>query len=165
MQSLFDKTRNLCMALAGMAVLAACGSPDVGADRALLVGSWAQQGATQTDPALVVENAVVTYEPDGTSDFRATMTLTQADGIPERFVIEADVAWTLEETVLTRTLRDVSVTPDISTPRGDNMATALEEAYRNSPPGRLIVERLDETQLELLDADTGVTLAYVRAAP
>ncbi|MGB3455145.1 MAG: hypothetical protein WBG08_11055 [Litorimonas sp.] len=146
----------------GLSLLAACGAPDVGVDRDLLIGTWAQQGATQTDPSLVVENAVVTYAPDGWSTFDAVMTLTQPDGIPERFTIRADVAWTLEETVLIRTLQDVTVTPDISTPQGDAVAGALEDAYRNSPPGRLIVEDLTDETLSLLDADTGTILSYAR---
>ncbi|MEM7728051.1 MAG: hypothetical protein AAF311_02130 [Pseudomonadota bacterium] len=149
------------MSLAALMALAACGA-DVGADRNLLIGAWAQEGVTQTDPALVVEDAVVAYAPDGTSTFEAVMTFTQHTGVPERFAIRAGVDWTLEETVLIRTLREVAITPDISTPEGEALARALEDAYRNSPPGRLIVEELTEERLSVLDADTGTTLSYRR---
>ncbi|MGJ8560695.1 MAG: hypothetical protein ACSHX3_10705 [Litorimonas sp.] len=140
-------------------LIVAC-SADIGPDEMLLHGTWLQQGATQTDPTLVVENAVITYAPDGTSDFKAIMTVTENNGIPERFTITAKVGWTLEETILIRTLQSVSVVPDISTPDADVLAAALEEAYLASPPGRLIIEQLDETTLTLLDADTGTNLTY-----
>lgn len=145
--------------LFGAILIIAC-SADIGPDEALLHGTWLQEGATQTDPTLVVENAVITYAADGTSDFKAIMTVTENNGIPERFTIVAQVLWTLEETILIRTLQDVSVTPDISTPDADALATALQDAYRESPPGRLIVEQVDETTLVLLDADTGTNLTY-----
>lgn len=146
----------------GLTVFAACSRGPVGPDPALLVGTWVQNGVAQTDPTLKVDNAVITYSDDGTSRFEAVMTVTENDGIPERFRIEADVNWTLVETVLTRTLQDVRITPDISTPDADALARALENAYRNSPPGRLIIEQLDETTLVLLDADLGSTLTYSR---
>lgn len=145
--------------LFGALLIIAC-SPDIGPDEALLHGTWLQEGATQTDPTLIVENAVITYAADGTSDFKAIMTVTENNGIPERFTITAQVLWTLEETILIRALQEVSVTPDISTPDGDALATALEEAYLSSPPGRLIIEQIDETTLVLLDADTGTNLTY-----
>lgn len=141
-------------------LIVACSQPSIGPNEALLHGKWLQEGATQSDPTLVVENAVITYEPDGTSDFTAIMTLTENDGIPERFTINAQVHWTLEETILIRTLQDVSVTPDISTPEGDALAAALEDAYRDSPPGRLIVEQVDSVTMTLLDADSGTYLTY-----
>lgn len=145
--------------LTGLLVIA-CSQPSIGPDEALLHGTWLQEGATQSDPTLVVENAVITYVPDGTSDFRAIMTLTENNGIPERFTIAAQVLWTLEETILIRTLQDVSVTPDISTLEGDALAAALEDAYRESPPGRLIVEQVDSVTMTLLDADSGTYLTY-----
>lgn len=146
----------------GLLVLIACSRGPVGPDPDLLLGTWVQDGVAQTDPSLSVTNAVITYQPDGTSNFEAVMTVTQNAGIPERFSIEADVAWTLEETVLTRTLQDVRITPDISTPDAEALARVLEEAYRASPPGRLIIDQLDETTLVLLDADMGSTLTYQR---
>jgi hypothetical protein len=88
------------------------------------------------------------------------MTVTENNGIPERFTITAKVSWTLEETILIRTLQEVSVTPDISTPAGDALAAELEKAYLSSPPGRLIIEQIDEATLVLLDADTGTNLTY-----
>ena len=146
----------------GLMVLSACSQGPVGPDPDLLIGTWVQDGVAQTDPSLNVTNAVITYQPDGTSDFDAVMTVTQNAGIPERFSIEADVAWTLEETVLTRTLQEVRITPDIATPEANAIARVLEDAYRASPPGRLIVDQLDETTLVLLDADLGSTLTYQR---
>ena len=140
-------------------LIVAC-SADIGPDESLLYGTWLQEGATQNDPTLVVENAVITYAPDGMSDFKAIMTVTENNGIPERFTITAKVSWTLEETILIRTLQDVTVTPDISTPAGDALAAELEKAYLSSPPGRLIIEEIDETTLVLLDADTGTNLTY-----
>jgi len=150
--------RALTVFLFGL-TLAAC-SADIGPDEALLHGTWLQEGPTQAGETLLVENAVITYAPDGTSDFTAIMTLTENNGIPERFTINADVLWTLEETILIRTLNDVTVTPDISTPEGDALAAALADEYRASPPGRLIIEAIDETQLVLLDAATGTNLTY-----
>lgn len=150
--------QRLAVLLCGLLIVAC--RADIGPNEALLYGTWLQEGATQTDPTLVVENAVITYAPDGTSDFKAIMTVTENNGIPERFTITAHVSWTLEETILIRTLQTVSVVPDISTPDADAVAAALEEAYLNSPPGRLIVEQVDETLLILLDADTGTTLTY-----
>lgn len=150
--------------LFGLLVITACSRGPVGPDPALLVGTWVQDGVAQADPSLSVDNAVITYQADGTSQFNAVMTVTENDGIPERFSIAADVAWTLEETVLTRTLQDVRITPDISTPDAETLARVLEEAYRASPPGRLIIEQLDETNLVLLDADLGSTLTYSRTA-
>ncbi len=147
--------------LIGAFIIMAC-QGDVGPDKSLLIGTWAQQGAAQTDPTLVVENAVITYAQGGRSTFNGIMIITENDGIPERFSIAATVGWTLEETVLTRTLQDVKVTPDISTPEADELARALENAYRNSPPGRLIIETLDAETLALLDVDTGTTLTYDR---
>lgn len=158
----FTRLWTVCL---GLLVLVACSRGPVGPDPDMLVGTWEQDGVAQTDPSLVVTNAVITYRPDGTSDFSAVMTVTQNAGIPERFSIEADVAWTLEETVLTRTLQDVRITPDISTPEADALAEVLEDAYRASPPGRLIIDRLDETTLVLLDADMGSTLTYQRQTP
>ena len=140
-------------------LIVAC-SADIGPDESLLYGTWLQEGATQNDPTLVVENAVITYTSDGMSDFKAIMTLTENNGIPERFTITAKVSWTLEETILIRTLQDVTVTPDISTPAGDALAAELEKAYLSSPPGRLIIEEIDKTTLVLLDADTGTNLTY-----
>lgn len=148
----------------GLMCLVACGRAPIGPDPALLHGTWAQDGVAQTDPSLRVDNAVITYRPDGTSLFQAVMTVTENNGIPERFSIEADVAWTLEETVLTRTLQEVRITPDISTPEADALARVLEDAYRASPPGRLIVEYVDPDRLVLLDADFGTTLTYQRLA-
>jgi len=151
-----------CLILLTGLLIVACSNPGIGPDEALLHGTWLQEGATQSDPTLVVDNAVITYAPDGTSDFNAVMTLTENDGIPERFAIAAQVLWTLEETILIRTLQDVSVTPDISTPDGDALAAALENAYRESPPGRLIIEQIDEVTMTLLDADTGTNLTYIK---
>lgn len=156
----FQITTQRLMALLFCGFFIVACSADIGPKTELLYGTWVQEGATQTDPTLVVENAVITYAPDGMSDFKAIMTLTENDGIPERFTIMARVAWTLDETILIRTLQDVSVTPDISTPDGEALASALEDAYRTSPPGRLIVEYVDETILTLLDADTGTMLSY-----
>lgn len=150
--------RRIAILLCGFLIIAC--SADIGPDETLLHGTWLQQGATQTDPTLIVENAVITYAPDGTSDFKAIMTVTENNGIPERFTITAQVSWTLEETILIRTLQDVSVVPDISTPDADVLAAALEEAYLSSPPGRLIIEEIDATDLVLLDAATGTTLTY-----
>lgn len=140
-------------------LIVAC-SADIGPDESLLYGTWLQEGATQNDPTLVVENAVITYAPDGMSDFKAIMTVTENNGIPERFTITAKVSWTLEETILIRTLQEVSVTPDISTPAADALAVELEKAYLSSPPGRLIIEQIDAATLILLDADTGTNLTY-----
>lgn len=148
----------------GLLVLMACSRGPVGPDPALLVGTWAQDGVAQTDPSLSVDNAIITYRADGSSDFNAIMTVTENHGIPERFTIQADVSWTLEETVLTRTLQDVRITPDIATPEANALAEVLENAYRASPPGRLIIEQLDGTTLVLLDADFGTTLTYQRQA-
>jgi hypothetical protein len=146
----------------GLLILIACQSEQIGPDPSLLYGTWAQDGVTQVDPTLSVNQAVITYAADGTSQFDAIMTFTANNGIPERFSIRADVAWTLEETVLTRTLTDVSVVPDIPTPEAEQIARALEDAYRGSPPGRLIIEALDDTTLVLLDAATQTTLSYSR---
>lgn len=146
-------------ALFGALLIVAC-SADIGPDEALLHGTWLQEGATQNDPTLIVENAVITYKADGTSDFKAIMTVTENNGIPERFTITAKVLWTLEETILIRTLQEVSVVPDISTPDADALAAELEKAYLDSPPGRLIIEQIDEATLVLLDADTGTNLTY-----
>lgn len=142
--------------------LIACGGGNIGPDERLLYGTWAQDGVTQADPTVLVENAVITYEPDGTSDFSAVMTVTQNNGIPERFTIAADVNWSLEETVLTRTLQDVTITPDISTADADAMARILADAYRNSPPGRLIVEQVDGVTMALLDVETGSIMTYTK---
>lgn len=150
--------QRLALLLCGLLIVAC--SADIGPDEALLHGTWLQEGATQTDPTLIVQNAVITYAADGTSDFKAIMTVTENNGIPERFTITAQVSWTLEETILIRRLQTVSVVPDISTPNADAVAAALEEAYLSSPPGRLIIEQIDETMLTLLDADTGTTLTY-----
>ncbi|GHA89783.1 hypothetical protein GCM10009069_11170 [Algimonas arctica] len=150
--------RTLALFLFGFA-LAAC-SADIGPDETLLYGTWLQEGPTQAGETLLVEKAVITYAPDGTSDFTAIMTLTENNGIPERFTINADVLWTLQETILIRTLNDVTVRPDISTPQGDALAAALADEYRASPPGRLIIEQIDDTTLVLLDADSGTNLTY-----
>lgn len=150
--------QNVFVLLCGLLIVAC--SADIGPDESLLYGTWLQEGATQTSPTYVVENAVITYAPDGMSDFKAIMTVTENNGIPERFTINAKVSWTLEETILIRTLQSVTVTPDISTPAADALAHALELEYSASPPGRLIIEQIDETTLILLDADTGTNLTY-----
>lgn len=152
--------RRLALMIGAM-VFAACGN--IGPDAEQLHGTWVQDGPTQTDPALTVSDAVIVYAPDGTSTFDAVMTLTQNQGIPERFNIEASVLWTLQETILTRTLQSVTVTPDISTPAADTLAKQLEAAYRESPPGRLIIDTIDDTQMILIDGDTGSMLRYERS--
>lgn len=150
--------RRFFILLCGVLIVAC--NADIGPDESLLYGTWLQEGATQNDPTLVVENAIITYAPDGTSDFNAIMTVTENNGIPERFAIAAKVSWTLEETILIRTLQSVTVTPDISTPYADAVALALEGEYATSPPGRLIIEQIDAATLVLLDADTGTNLTY-----
>ena len=150
--------RGLTALLLGL-FIAAC-SADIGPDEELLYGTWQQDGPTEAGDDIRVDKAVITYAPDGTSDFAAVMTVTANEGIPERFTIDADVSWTLEETILIRTLNDVTVTPDISTPEADALAAALAEEYRRSPPGRLIIESVDAAQLVLLDAANGQTLTY-----
>ena len=161
MSVLMQKFAKLWLGGIAAILITAC-SGDIGPDESLLYGTWEQDGAAQTDPTLVVEQAVITYQPDGISTFDAIMTLTENNGIPERFSITANVLWTLEETILTRTLKDVTVTPDISTPEADALADAFENAYRESPPGRLIIDALDDTKLVVIDGDTGANLTYLR---
>ena len=158
---LMQKLAKLWLGLIAALLITACGG-DIGPDESLLYGTWEQDGAAQTDPTLVVEQAVITYQPNGISTFDAIMTLTENNGIPERFSITANVLWTLEETILTRTLKDVTVTPDISTPDADALADAFENAYRESPPGRLILDTLDDTKLVVIDGDTGANLTNLR---
>lgn len=151
--------------LFGAFLLIACGEPPVGPDESLLYGTWAQDGITQADPSVTVSDGVITYAPEGQSSFTGIMTFYPPEQDAIRFDIQADVSWVLEETVITRTLQQVSVTPQIPTPEADDLARAFEDAYRASPPGRLIVQYVNPTELIVLDADAGAMLRYLKRPP
>lgn len=148
--------------LFALGLLAACSEPSVGPDESLLYGTWAQDGVAQADPTLLVSDAVITYGPNGQSSFDGVMTYAQPEQDPIQFDIRADVDWELEETVVTRTLKQVEITPKLPSDMADQYARAFEEAYRSSPPGRLIVQFVDPDELIVLDADTNTMLRYLK---
>lgn len=145
-------------------LLVACGNAEtgVGPNPSLLYGTWAQDGLAQADPDMVVDQAVVEYRPDGTSTFDALMTLTLPETAPILFDIRVDVNWTLDETIVTRSLDNVTVTPREPGPETNAFARQLEAAYRASPPGRLIVQYADANELVFLDPDTSAMMRYLR---
>lgn len=154
------------VALFGVLLLTACGGePPIGPDESLLYGTWAQDGITQADPSVTVSDGVITYAPNGVSSFTGVMTFYQPGQDPIRFDIAADVNWVLEETIITRTLKEVTITPQIPSEGVDAIAEAFEEAYRASPPGRLIVQYVNPTELIVLDADAGIMLRYLKQPP
>ncbi|MEM9599821.1 MAG: hypothetical protein AAF926_02240 [Pseudomonadota bacterium] len=157
-----DKLRAVLILLYGC-ILVACGNGGngIGPNPALLYGTWAQDGLAQADPDMIVDQAVVAYRPDGTSTFTAMMTVRLPDTLPILFDIKVDVNWSLDETVVTRTLETVTVTPREPSSDMDAFARQLEAAYRASPPGRLIVQYADANELVFLDPDTGALLRYL----
>lgn len=148
---------------AGLLVACGSGGTDVGPNPELLHGRWAQDGLAQADPDIVVDQAVIEYRPDGTSSFDALMTVI-IPGSPEMlFDIKANVLWTLEETVVTRTIQDATITPRSPSEDTTRLAAQLRQAYLDSPPGQLIVQYADPNELVFLDPETGAMLRYLNA--
>lgn len=155
------RTIGLCV---GAAVLVACGGPGVGKDADLLVGSWALQGEPDAGaPGIAIRDTVVSYAADGTSDYAARM-VVDADGGDMSFQLDGDVRWTLEETVLTRTLERMQVQAESDSPAAAELAANYQQGLNASPPARFIVEELTEERLALLDPDTGSLLVFARVS-
>lgn len=153
------------MAMAVLAAaLTACGGGGPGLDGDALVGRWIlQDGPTDVGDGVRLEDTVVEYGVDGTSDYSARMVVAPAGGETVTLRLDGDVRWRLEETVLTRTLERMDVTPETETDAARQLADMYAQGLNASPPARFIVQRLDEETLELLDPDTGDTLRFARA--
>lgn len=137
--------------------LTACGGRE-----SALIGSWTQVGTSSINPEVQLRDIRITYDSDGTSDYSATMLMGAAGAEPQRFDLVADVAWTLEETVITRTLKSIEATPASSATEAQDMARSIEQAYMQTPPVNLIIQTLDDEQLVLLDPETRQTQTYRR---
>ena len=152
------------MGLGLAAALGACGG-DVGPPQNDLVGVWAME-----DPQIAVDGAQavqlsdvrVTYRGDGTSDYAARLQAPGEDGTPIALLLDGDVRWTLEETVLTRTLEQMQVSAAEPSAANDQIAALYAQGLNSQPPARFIVEALDDAQLVLLDPETGDTLRFTR---
>jgi hypothetical protein len=116
------------------------------------------------NPNVQLRDIRIDYDRDGTSDYRATMLMGEPGAEPQRFDLEADVDWSLEETVITRTLTSITATPAAPTADFDNMARSIERAYMQTPPVNLIIQTLDAERLVLLDPETGQTQSYGRVS-
>ena len=147
--------------------LSACGG-NVGPGEKPLIGAWEQDGiinAGAPGQGVSIENARVVYNKDGSSTYNAELVISQA-GTPQdlsRFRLDADVDWVLEETVLTRTLGEMRVSPTADTEQAREAAAAYQQGLAGSPPAVFIVQSVDKSALELLDPDTGETLRFRRA--
>ncbi len=148
------------------ATLAACGGPaEVGPGDSQLIGEWRQASQiTSGGGAVELSDGVVTYHADGTSRMTAVMSLMDP-GLPDtdrRYRMQADVTWTLDETVLTRSLGKITLRPETETEQSAMLARNYEAGLNQSPPVRYIIETLDADTLALLDPDTGETIRYTR---
>lgn len=162
MRRVFNAACGLILA----ATLTACGGPkEVGPGDNLLIGEWTQDSPiSSAGGAVELSDGVVYYAEDGTSRMTAVMSLN-APELPEsdrRYRMQADVNWTLDETVLTRTLGTITLKPETETEQSRIIAQQYEAGLNQSPPVRYIIETLDESTLALLDPDTGSTLRYTR---
>lgn len=143
--------------------LAACGASP-GPDSDVLLGAWSLSTDVEVDATTDIEDTRIVYRPDGTSDYSAVLRVADpgAPGGSRAFDLDADVRWTLEETVLTRTLDAIEVTPRADTPQDREIAALYRADLSSSPPSRFIIESAGETELRLLDPDTGETLVFAR---
>ena len=158
------QTLRITATLGAALVLAACGggAPDeVGPGETALIGTWVAPDAERLDDQLTRSDVTITYEPDGTSDYAATLVFA-SNGTEERLRMDGDVSWTLDETILTRTLNAMRVESDSGSETGRELAAQFEAIFNVTPPVTLIVQTVDEARLELLDPDTGEITAYER---
>ena len=151
---------------AAFLALSACGGGGVGPDADGLVGSWTLDEASAPDtPGVTLSEVRVRYDADGTSDYAARMVVPGPDGGGTvALLLDGDVRWTLDETVLTRTLEQMRVSAAAPSAATDEIAALYAQGLNSSPPARFIVEALTDTELVLLDPDTGDTLRFVRSA-
>ncbi|MGB6229708.1 MAG: hypothetical protein WBF53_06225 [Litorimonas sp.] len=155
----------MALAMVGVMLLVACGG-NIGPDRDDLVGRWAQAPTAEqiadSAGAVRVEDVVVEYRADGTSRLDGRLVVSRDEAEPLAFELNTDVAWSLDETVLTRTLRGVSLTPADPSPDAAALARELERQYGQVPPGRQIVEALDAGELVVTDVETGERMRFTR---
>ena len=158
--------------LGGLAavMLAGCGGgtpAEVGPGDNALIGTWQQQGEIPSaDGSVVLSEGTVSYAADGTSRMDAVM-VVNAPPLPatdQRYRMRADVTWTLDETVLTRSLGTITLSPETETEQSRDIAAQYQAALNASPPARYIVEQLDDSSMALLDPDNGNTIRYKRVA-
>ncbi len=161
------RSRLVSLALAGGLTigLIGCSAGDVGPDPSELIGTWSMTESVVIDSGgqdMALDNVKVIYEADGTSDYLAQMRVSDADGSASTYTLIGDVQWTLDETILTRTLNTMSVTANQDSENSRELAALYAEGLNASPPARFIIEQLDETTLRLLNADTGEQVRFVR---
>ena len=154
--------------LAALSVAACGGAPaEVGPGDNALIGTWEQVGSIPSaDGSVELVEGTVTYRADGTSRMDAVMAVN-APPLPEtdrRYRMRADVTWTLDETILTRSLGTITLTPETETEQSRIVAAQYEAGLNASPPVRYIVEQLDAEAMTLLDPDNGNTIRYARVA-
>ena len=113
---------------------------------------------------MAVTQGRVTYKTGGKSDFSAILVLSDP-ALPEEarnYDMRADVTWTLTESILVRTLNDVSLTPQTSTPQSEELAELYEDGLRQTGPATYLVEELSETRLVINNPEDGTRLTYTR---
>lgn len=148
-------------------ILVACGDSEVGADRKAILGEWVLDSDQPLNPIASLSQTRISYNDDGTSTYQARLNIAEPDSPVSTMAIQADVLWTLEETVLTRELQSVTVIPvngDGTAPTEEQtaFARAYQDGFADSPPARFIVEVVNQAQLVLLDPVTGDILVFNR---
>lgn len=161
------RSRLVSVALAsGLTIgLIGCSGSGVGPDPSELIGRWSMTESVVIDSGtqdMTLDNVKVIYEADGSSDYLAQMRVSNPDGSVFTYTLVGDVQWTLDETILTRTLNAMSVTANQDSENSRELAALYEQGLNSSPPARFIIEQLDETTLRLLNADTGEQVRFVR---
>ena len=146
-------------------LLVACsggGATDV-PDAKLILGDWVQVETENTE-AERLENSRVTYADDGTSVSTGRIVIDNP-AIPEaarRYDMRADVTWSIVESVLTRELQSVELTPVTVTPQSTEFADLYEAGLMRNDRVTYLIQDLDAERLVLLNPESNETVEYRR---
>lgn len=159
---------NIWLSLLSIAMVTACGQGPVGPDEDAVLGVWVLDSDQPLNQIAYLSDTRISYEEDGQSSYQAQLRITEPDAPVSTMVIQADVRWSLEETILTRELQSVEVTPvteggSAPTQAQLDYAQAYEDGFDGSPPAQFIVEAVNDAQLVLIDPVSGDMLAFNRA--
>lgn len=166
LQSTLSRAAQAVFILLTASWLIACGS-GIGPQEKALLGTWSLAEEQPISDTASLTQTQITYLKDGLSLYEAVLVVDPPESLPVQLAVEARVAWTLEETVLTRALQSMAVMPMSGTGAAPSdielaMAKDYQDAFLTSPPAQFIIQTLDETQLVLLDPIDGSLLTFAR---
>ena len=170
MRQSFTQIMRSGIVLAGMLIASCSGNQDIGYDADDLLGVWTMVGDTTPSETTRLSDVEILYAKDGTSTYDALLTIsdTPDDDKPIRLKLDGDVRWSLEETVLTRTLQSMTVSPlpsDGESAPSDEakmLAEGYQAGFSETPPTLLLIETLTDNTFIVLDTATQDRITFER---